>query len=163
MTVFLYTHQLGGNEPVLSSWVEDVWYSDESEKLLLLTKDQRSYIYSDVPAARYNGLVENVTRGASVGAVMERIIKDYGPGDSGSSYKVKPHSHSGAGPVAPNKMFTEPHESEALPQAFGTVIHYILEGKSVKMTSDKPAEEALREYLQAAEAAERLGVKVELK
>lgn len=155
-TNFAYTHRLS-DEGFASSWVSDVYYAERAKELLLHTLEDKWYLYNNVPPQSYNALVGVARGGGSVGSAVDILKRTFGPG-----------RHLDTAIATPCRVVEVPDSAVLTtqapvnyPQAVRTEVHYRLDGRAVKpMVSNKPADEALNDYMSAVS---NLGLNAELR
>lgn len=142
MTDFAYTYRLSDDTAFYSEWVDDVYYAQVSQELVVSTEG-RHYLYSGVPQKIYDELVRAARHG-SVGAYVNNTVKFmYGPSTEitkGRFWKA----NTAPVPQAPVRQ-----SRVNVPDAVRTEVQYVLDGKVVFMKSTKPADQALEDYLTA--------------
>jgi hypothetical protein len=153
---FKYTHRLSSVVgSVASDWVKDVFYNSHTNEMVVCTVAGREYLYAHVPYHRYQDLEQCVQEGSSVGSEVNYIKYSYGK-SVGSGPFVMVKSYSDALRAASSAAESDP---DALPEALLTEIQFTLDGETKFMRSHKPAEEALRDFLNSVNG---LGLDAEL-
>lgn len=169
---FHFTRDLLVDEDFNSKWVEDVSYNDNNQDLLVITKEGKAYLYTQVPNSAFDEL-EKVAAGtingnASMGSAVDALMKQYGPSTSVDDFwysRVKRVNDVTTAtdvttPVtADTNVTVEMQPKIELPKATGTTVYYTIDGVAKWTNSTLPAEEALR---QVVSGLEFLGLNYEL-